>query len=254
MRATMTIRGLWYYDHSIFDEFEIPKELNKDYLINNLIIELDDFEILYPDPRVMKSIIGAWSRIECPKWLELWETTQYEYNPIDNYNRHEEFNDDYGEEGNAIHTVNKNGESGKKVITTGDNNTTYSATNDRTETPGVTTTTSNYVTGYNSTLETLHDKQVTNTTGKNTIHDSNGGHDYLDYSDNRDTSADYTDTENGTNKETKISANRHTGHAWGNIGVTTTQVMIKQQREIVEFNIYDYIISDFKRRFCLMIY
>lgn len=40
----------------------------------------------------------------------------------------------------------------------------------------------------------------------------------------------------------------------GNIGVTTTQQMIKEQREIVEFNIYEYITKQFKERFCVMVY
>lgn len=40
----------------------------------------------------------------------------------------------------------------------------------------------------------------------------------------------------------------------GNIGVTTTQQMIKEEREIAEFNLYDYIAEDFKNRFCLMVY
>ena len=41
---------------------------------------------------------------------------------------------------------------------------------------------------------------------------------------------------------------------WGNIGVTTTQQMISEQRDIVKFNITDYIIENFKQRFCLLIY
>ena len=41
---------------------------------------------------------------------------------------------------------------------------------------------------------------------------------------------------------------------WGNIGVTTTQQMINEQRDIVKFNIADYIIENFKQRFCLLIY
>lgn len=40
----------------------------------------------------------------------------------------------------------------------------------------------------------------------------------------------------------------------GNIGVTTTQQMIEQERNISEFNIYDYIVRSFKRRFCIMLY
>lgn len=40
----------------------------------------------------------------------------------------------------------------------------------------------------------------------------------------------------------------------GNIGVTTSQQMIEQERQVSEFNIVQYIVNDFKQRFCLMIY
>lgn len=40
----------------------------------------------------------------------------------------------------------------------------------------------------------------------------------------------------------------------GNIGVTTTQQMIKEEREIQEFNMIGYITESFKHRFCLMVY
>lgn len=40
----------------------------------------------------------------------------------------------------------------------------------------------------------------------------------------------------------------------GNIGVTTTQQMLKEEREAALFNIYDHIIEAFKKRFCLLIY
>ena len=47
---------------------------------------------------------------------------------------------------------------------------------------------------------------------------------------------------------------RRRARIWGNIGVTTTQQMIDEQRRIVKFNIMDYIIDGFIRRFCLTIY
>lgn len=40
----------------------------------------------------------------------------------------------------------------------------------------------------------------------------------------------------------------------GNIGITTTQQMIKEEREIAPYNITDEIVQSFKRRFCIMIY
>lgn len=40
----------------------------------------------------------------------------------------------------------------------------------------------------------------------------------------------------------------------GNIGITTTQQMIKEEREISDFSIYDYIAEDFKKEFCILVY
>lgn len=40
----------------------------------------------------------------------------------------------------------------------------------------------------------------------------------------------------------------------GNIGVTTFQRMIESERNVANFSIYNTIVSDFKARFCLMVY
>ena len=40
----------------------------------------------------------------------------------------------------------------------------------------------------------------------------------------------------------------------GNIGVTSTQELIQREREIAEFNLTDYIVQDFKKRFCILVY
>lgn len=47
----------------------------------------------------------------------------------------------------------------------------------------------------------------------------------------------------------------HTHRAYGNIGVTTAQQMLTQEMELrMRFNMYSIIISDFKKRFCLLVY
>lgn len=43
-------------------------------------------------------------------------------------------------------------------------------------------------------------------------------------------------------------------HITGNIGVMTTQDMIKQEREIALFDIVDVIVADYKSEFCILIY
>ena len=48
--------------------------------------------------------------------------------------------------------------------------------------------------------------------------------------------------------------NKRTGRAYGNIGVTTTQQMIEEERRVSEFDIDHIIINEFKKTFCLLIY
>ena len=40
----------------------------------------------------------------------------------------------------------------------------------------------------------------------------------------------------------------------GNIGVTSTQQLITEERDVAMFNIYDQISADFRNRFCIMVY
>lgn len=68
-----------------------------------------------------------------------------------------------------------------------------------------------------------------------------------------DTTTSNTDGESETNEERTFDGSK-TGRAFGNIGVTTTQQMIKAEREVVKFSIVDEIVSDFKTQFCIMVY
>lgn len=60
-----------------------------------------------------------------------------------------------------------------------------------------------------------------------------------------------TDLVNSSGASTDV---KRKARMWGNIGVTTTQQMINEQREVVKFNISDYIIESFIKRFCLLVY
>ena len=91
------------------------------------------------------------------------------------------------------------------------------------------------------------------------------GYDANTYSPNtRDKMNDLTNTRNGEDKNVqKITGTDKyytedngtiTKERSGNIGVTMTQDMIRKEREIVEFNLYEYITQAFKKQFCVMVY
>lgn len=188
--ATMSILGLYNYDSSIFDDLRLPRGIDSYTLVSNLLAELAEFEIIYPNAIFMRKLIGLWSNAHYENWKKLYESTHFEYDPISNYDRKEE-------ETNAVNNASN--------FTSSNNNSNVSK-----------------VAAFNET--TLQPS------------DSNEG----------DSSAKGEANAN-TNATRKL-------RAYGNIGVTTTQQMIDEERRVVKFNIYDYIIDSFKKRFCILVY
>lgn len=63
-----------------------------------------------------------------------------------------------------------------------------------------------------------------------------------------------TNKADSTSSSTEKTENKHKLRAFGNIGTTMTQTMIQEERKVSEFNIIDYMIKDFRQRFCLLVY
>lgn len=81
-----------------------------------------------------------------------------------------------------------------------------------------------------------------------------------DYTETTETAYGKTQTASGLDSSTESGTDTGTvgtvteDQEYGNIGVTMTQQLIAEERKLVEFNIYDYIIRSFKKRFCLLVY
>lgn len=72
--------------------------------------------------------------------------------------------------------------------------------------------------------------------------------------DHSSVTTDSANTRNTGTEDSNVNST-HSGRVHGNIGVTTSQQMLEQELEVVpKLNVYDAIISDFKRRFCLLVY
>lgn len=67
------------------------------------------------------------------------------------------------------------------------------------------------------------------------------------------------ESKNVTTPDTAWSESRQRGETRvrtekGNIGVTSTQQLIKEEREISDFSIYEVITQSFKKEFCVLVY
>lgn len=61
-------------------------------------------------------------------------------------------------------------------------------------------------------------------------------------------------THSDTHSDTDTGTITRTTRRTGNIGVTTSQQMLREELEIAKTNIYNWIIDMFKGRFCVMVY
>ena len=219
-QSTLSLLALYNYDSSVLDDLALPPELeaSRETIVNNLLLESAELEILFPDPVTLKTAVKFWSRKSLPVWQELYDTTQYEYNPI--WNKDGTFTETETRNlaGTSSNTETRNLAGGSQDTGTGSGTTEYD------------------VFGYNSETAAHESK----TTDSNT------------YSRTGSSTQTGTITDQGASSDTGTILHERTEQ--GNIGITSTQELIERQRAVVEFNIMDRIIKDFIGRFCLLVY
>lgn len=81
-------------DMSIFDFLKLPEKVDKVTVENSILMDLGEYEPLWSDPLFFRNMVGVWSE----KWamtFQKWsDVLNLEYNPIENYDRIEEWTDD----------------------------------------------------------------------------------------------------------------------------------------------------------------
>lgn len=221
---------MYNYDNTIFDNLQLPSSMNKDDFINNLLLETAELELLYSKPDFLKFVIGVWSKKELSIWEKLDATLHYEYNPIYNTDRTE------------TETVTEE-KTGKRNI---DGSSTDTGTANS-------TTTNNY-----KRDERSNDVRSVSSYDSDALKTAEQSTNSIE-ADNTDTSTNESRS-TGTSTLTQTQNSEDSGtvtrelHTSGNIGATTTQAMIEEERKVVQFCIDDYIIASFKKKFCILVY
>lgn len=180
--ATVSLWGMCQVDPTILDGLILPAGMDADVVKDNLLLETESMQILYPNAPFLKAAIQVWAAERLEVWTKLYNTTQLDYDPIENYDRKEQSS-----------SSNTGGASGSTTVT-------------------------GSATAYNSDQFADVSKSVSS----------------------------------GSNQSN--SSGTYASRVHGNIGVTTTQQMIEQERKTVQFCMTEYIINDFITRFCVGVY
>ena len=200
--AMMTILGLYQYgaydQKDLFQNMKIPAGIDRQDLIDNILEQGAAFEILYPDFEYLQFSIGAWSKRwyrTMDKWLK---ALTVQYDPLNNYDRHEEWTDN-------------DKVSGKTETSAGVNTAGHDELS---------------VTAYDS--DQYHSKEKTDSSG--------------------------TSESTGSSETNTDGTSTHSGHLYGNIGVTTSQEMLREELDVQKFNLIQQITDLFLTEFCIMVY
>ena len=265
--------AIYNQDNTVLDGLKVPKktelpedieyidpipELSDSTLKNQLLFSLGELCPVYTDPDVLKQMIKIFNDVYHTNFITLWQTTLYKFNPI--WNKDGTYTETRGLTAGKTNSEQSSGSSSEN-LTTGSSET-FSGTTGMTKTGSVTESRSyqdtvlHNVTGFdtNSLSPAYNDEtngvdggttatnETDSGTSGSTTTGSGTGSKTGSTSGNKSGSENLTESETWTKRET------------GNIGVTTTQQMIREQREIVTFNMYTYIIELFKKELMLQVY
>lgn len=85
----MSIIGLYNYRPDIFNELSVPSTIDKELLIDNIVLECGELEVLYSNPDFLKEAIGKWSSIRLHTWNKMSIVMYEDYDPFINIKRDE---------------------------------------------------------------------------------------------------------------------------------------------------------------------
>lgn len=158
--AMLSILGLYLYDNTLFDGLQLPtartdtitgvttEAVDKDVLVDNLLLQLAELEVIYPDTEVMKEAIARWSATRVKEWDKLNLTLYLEWNPLYNYDRMEEWTDGENGSGSDNGSVEGSGTNTSTGSVAGFNSTTL-VDNSKTVVSGNSTQSSTNSNSYN---------------------------------------------------------------------------------------------------------
>ena len=198
----------------LFANLSLPTGIDRDTVINNILLKGGEFEVLYSDPLFFKQMISIWSS----KWnhtIERWiKALAIDYNPLENYDRMEDWTDDNNKNNVSNRKENAVGIDSSASLGTGNTENTRSA--------------------FDASDYQPHDKSESSSTGTNNSTSS--------------TSA------SGVVIDNEKELNKRTGRAHGNIGVTTSQQMLLSEFDAARWNLYDEVADLFISEFCIYTY
>ena len=96
---TSTLIGYQYYmqdEGGLFEDIILPDDIDRDIVINTIMKECGEMQPVWTNPYFMKDMITVWSQRWFPTFDRWIKALSIEYNPLENYDRKEDWTDTNG--------------------------------------------------------------------------------------------------------------------------------------------------------------
>ena len=268
--ARLSLWGLYQYDSTILDNLTVPTGLDANNIKQNLLVETAGMTVLYPDPNFLKVAIGLWATERRDIWHKLYNTTLLTYDPVENYDRFEETEEQSdgvsvrANESNRANEHSRNANSSGVALRDNEQSrdSDSSSLNSDISTQSGDSQTTNANTAYDSNTFADTSKSTSNGTNNtsNSGTSSSNSHDSItsgekeSKNENSSEKLNESETLNESGNESNSNVRKFSSHIHGNIGVKTASAMIMEAREEMQFCMTEYIINDVINKFCVMVY
>lgn len=234
---------------NFFNDAEIDDRIDKEVLKNAILRRCGTLLPLYTNSEMFKIFSDNYFHEKKDIIRKLIDTTEFQYNPIENYDRKEEVNREESLSAGIGTSVVSTPNTTQTVV--GSNEETIEGSNEETIEGTNNTNAENKISAYDSTTYQTKDKTETlieeNRERTGTEKRERAGTENSTITNSGTVKTDTT--QNGTDTTTEnISTRTH-----GNIGITTTQSLIAQERKVAMFNIYNWIAIEFEQNFFICV-
>lgn len=201
--SRITLWGFYNYtDRKLFDSAPMPKGIDKEELINLIMIECGDLFPYYQQPHFLQMQIGNFFKRKKSNYDKMIAALEAEYDPLENYDKKEDWSDKFDE--------HVEGEANDKTTSKSDG-------------------------GAESKISAMDSDELVTDTGSSSHNEGES-------------------TAKTTNESSRNNENIHTGRVHGNIGVTTSMQLIKEELELRKYDVMEQIVRAFEKDIIVQVY
>lgn len=239
MSTTLRLTLIGMYDEydKLFDLLELPEGIDKTEFIDSLLFAHGEKGVMYSNPLFMARMVSVWGTKHYHDFERIYMALTEDYDPLYNFDRHEEYTDTLTGGKSTLHDFTSSGSDNETYTRTSDTTLSHERDTD--------TETEEKTSAFNSSTYEPSKKNIES--GGNFTDTTSGG----DYTDNHTLSG----RDAGSESVKENNKNVHEGHLFGNIGITESTAMLKNELNTrMKFNLYDILGKMFAGEFLINIW